>query len=112
MIEQVAGERPSCRDPAALARRLRTDDTCAVHPEETPARSPDRRRRRTAFRCGVRRQSGCFGTARSLAIARSFRFRPDLCLNLHGGTRSMWMTAGIDGTRTGGFRAPQRHLDL
>ncbi len=26
-------------------------------------------------------------------IAGVFGFRPDLCLNLHGGTRSMWMTA-------------------
>lgn len=27
------------------------------------------------------------------SIASVFGFRPELCLNLHGGTRSMWMTA-------------------
>ena len=28
------------------------------------------------------------------SVTSVFAYRPDLCLNLHGGTRSMWMTAG------------------
>lgn len=39
------------------------------------------------------------------AIGSIFRFRPALCLNLHGGTRSMWMTA-LSGA---GFRSGFAH---
>jgi heptosyltransferase III len=32
-----------------------------------------------------------------------FRYRPDLCLNLHGGSRSMWMTAASTARVRAGF---------
>ena len=86
-----AARRPRGRDPAAVAGRLRAHHSCARHSEALPPRS-------------------------ALAVVVEDRFRavfegnPDidailpprparcaaggrLCLNLHGGTRSAWMTA-------------------
>ena len=90
-----AARRPGGCDPAAVAGRLRPHHSRARHSETLPpgpaARrsggGPLPRRLRRAIPISTR---SCRRQPRALR-----RWRPRLCLNLHGGTRSAWLTASL-----------------
>ena len=102
MLDAVAGERPSCRHPAALARRLRAHDAALCDPEREPG--PTCRSAvavEPRFRCSVRRQSRRLAMLDPSLASDSPLPPATSASTCTAERRSMWMTAASLAARIG-----------
>ena len=86
-----AAWQPGCYSPAAEFGRLRPHHTRARHSQTLPPRPAPGYLCRNRFR-EVFEGNPDLAEIHPPELAALRRFRPQLCLNFHGGTRSAWMT--------------------